>query len=43
VRHLILAHGSGLDELVMFLFPLIAGGGAWVLTRQQPKPRDKKS
>jgi hypothetical protein len=29
------AHGSGLDELAIFLFPVFIGTGFWLLTRQR--------
>ena len=35
-----LAHGSGLDEMAVLLFPLVVGGGFWLLTRPS-KPRHK--
>jgi hypothetical protein len=31
----VLAHGSGLDELAIFLFPVVIGTGFWLLTRQR--------
>ena len=30
-----LAHGSGLDELAIFVFPLVMGLGFWLLTRRR--------
>ena len=37
-----LAHGAGLnDEIMIFLFPVIVGVGAWVLTRPPFKPDDQ--
>lgn len=41
MRMLILAHGGGLDEMAVLLFPLVVGGGTWLLTRTS-KPRAKK-
>ncbi len=41
MRLAILAHGGGLDEMAIFLFPLFVGGAVWALTRQKPPP-DKK-
>ena len=36
-----LAHGSGLDEMAVLLFPLVVGGGFWLLTRpSKPRPKD---
>ena len=32
---MVLAHGSGLDELAIFVFPVIMGLGFWLLTRQR--------
>jgi len=31
----ILAHGSGLDELAIFVFPVVFGIGFWLITRKQ--------
>jgi hypothetical protein len=31
----VLAHGSGLDELAIFVFPVVMGLGFWLLTRQK--------
>ena len=36
-----LAHAGGLDEMAIILFPLLVGGGVWVLTRDR-KSQDKK-
>lgn len=41
-----LAHAGGLDEMAIILFPLLVGGGVWLMTRgagpkgknQSPKP-----
>ena len=35
----ILAHAGGLDEMAIILFPILVGGGVWVLTRS---PGSKK-
>jgi hypothetical protein len=35
---IILAHAGGLDEMAMLLFPIVVGGGVWLMTRQKPKP-----
>lgn len=32
----ILAHGSGLDELAIFIFPVIFGLGLWIITKKKP-------
>lgn len=32
----ILAHGSGLDELAIFIFPVVLGLGLWVITKRNP-------
>lgn len=32
----ILAHGSGLDELAIFVLPAIFGLGLWVITSRKP-------
>jgi hypothetical protein len=32
----ILAHGSGLDELAIFIFPVVLGIGFWLITRKKP-------
>jgi hypothetical protein len=37
--HGILAHAGGLDEMAIILFPILVGGGVWVLTRS---PGSKK-
>ena len=29
----ILAHAGGLDEMAIILFPLLVGGGVWLMTR----------
>ena len=36
-----LAHAGGLDEMAIILFPLLVGGGVWVLTRDR-NSKDKK-
>jgi len=39
----ILAHAGGWDEMAIILFPLLVGGGVWVLTRGAgPKDKDRK-
>ena len=38
----ILAHAGGLDEMAIILFPLLVGGGVWLMTRGAgPKDKDK--
>lgn len=38
----ILAHAGGLDEMAIVLFPLLVGGGVWLLTRGAgPKDKDR--
>lgn len=38
----ILAHAGGLDEMAIILFPLLVGGGVWLMTRGAgPKGKDK--
>jgi len=32
----VLGHGSGLDELAIFLFPVVVGIGFWLITRHKP-------
>lgn len=34
-----LAHGGGLDELAIILFPAFVGLGVWLLTRQGDPPK----
>ncbi|MGH9039107.1 MAG: hypothetical protein ACRDZ3_02640 [Acidimicrobiia bacterium] len=29
------AHAGGLDEMAIVLFPIIVGGGVWLMTRQK--------
>ena len=36
----VLAHGSGLDELAIFLFPVFIGFGFWLMTRQRGPAAD---
>jgi hypothetical protein len=36
----ILAHGSGLDELAIFVFPVVVGIGFWLITRSTPDDED---
>jgi hypothetical protein len=39
----ILSHAGGLDEMAIILFPLLVGGGVWLMTRGAgPKGKDKK-
>jgi hypothetical protein len=33
---LIVAHGSGIDEMMIFFFPVAFGIGFWLITRQKP-------
>ena len=41
--HSILAHAGGLDEMAIILFPLLVGGGVWLMTRGAgPKDKDRK-
>jgi hypothetical protein len=35
----ILAHAGGLDEMAIIIFPIVVGGGVWMLTRS---PGSKK-
>jgi hypothetical protein len=35
---LILGHAGGLDEMVMVVFPVVAGLGSWLLTRRPNRP-----
>jgi hypothetical protein len=38
----ILAHAGGLDEMAIILFPLLVGGGVWLMTRGAgPKVKDE--
>ena len=38
----ILAHAGGLDEMAIILFPLLVGGGVWLMTRGAgPKGKNK--
>ena len=37
--HMILGHAGGIDEMAIFLMPVIVGVGVWILTRQ-PSPPD---
>ena len=32
----ILGHGSGVDDVVIFLFPAVVGIGLWLITRHKP-------
>ena len=32
----ILGHGSGVDDLIIFLFPVVLGIGFWLITRHKP-------
>ena len=36
-----LAHGGGIDELAIFLFPIVIGFGFWLLTRQRRHDDDE--
>lgn len=36
-----IAHAGGIDELAIFLFPIIIGTGFWLLTRQRKHPDDE--
>ena len=33
---MILAHGGGVDELAIFVFPVVVGVGFWLITRHRP-------
>jgi hypothetical protein len=32
----VVAHGSGIDELMIFVFPVVMGLGFWIITRRKP-------
>ena len=32
----ILAHGGGVDELAIFIFPVVVGVGFWLIARRRP-------
>jgi len=32
----VLGHGSGVDDLVIFLLPAVLGIGFWLITRHKP-------
>ncbi len=34
---ILLAHAGGLDEMAIILFPIVVGGGVWLMTRQPAK------
>jgi hypothetical protein len=34
----ILAHAGGLDELAIFIMPILVGVGVWLLTRRPTPP-----
>jgi hypothetical protein len=36
----ILAHGSGIDDLVLFVMPVVVGVGVWLLTRRKAGAED---
>lgn len=38
---LVLAHAGGIDELAIFLFPIVIGFGFWLLTRQRRHADDE--
>lgn len=38
----ILAHAGGLDEMAIVLFPILVGGGVWLMTRGGPKGKAQK-
>lgn len=40
--HGILAHAGGLDEMAIILFPIVVGGGVWMLTRSPGSPKKDK-
>jgi hypothetical protein len=43
VMYSVLAHAGGLDEMAIILFPLLVGGGVWLMTRGAgPKDKDRK-
>ncbi|MGH9038514.1 MAG: hypothetical protein ACRD0O_22380 [Acidimicrobiia bacterium] len=33
-----LAHAGGIDEMAIFLMPIIVGVGVWILTRRPSPP-----
>ncbi len=37
-----LAHAGGLDEMAIILFPILVGGGVWLMTRGGPKTTKPK-
>jgi hypothetical protein len=37
---LIVAHGNGWDEMMIFFFPIAFGIGFWLITRQKPADDD---
>jgi len=37
----VLAHAGGIDELAIFLFPIVIGSGFWLLTRQRRHTDDE--
>lgn len=38
----ILAHAGGWDEMAIILFPIVVGGGVWLMTRGGPKTTKAK-
>jgi len=38
----ILAHAGGLDEMAIILFPILVGGGVWMLTRSPGSKKPEK-
>jgi hypothetical protein len=36
--HMIFGHAGGIDEMAIFLMPVIIGLGVWILTRRQSPP-----
>lgn len=42
MMRLVLAHAGGIDELAIFLFPIVFGLGLWLITRQR-KPADDEA
>jgi hypothetical protein len=42
MNDIILGHAGGLDEMAILLFPVVAGLGAWLLTRQPNRRRSPR-
>ncbi len=39
----ILAHAGGWDEMAIIIFPIVVGGGVWLMTRGGPKTTKPKA